>query len=97
MTKNLSSRERREAAKAYLSSLAAQSFPNSDRIYLEGSRPDIRVPMRRIHLSPSLIGGTKEAPVFEENEPVLVYDTSGAYGDPEQTVDVSEGLRNNFV
>lgn len=93
MTKNLSSRERREAAKAYLSSLAAQSFPNSDRIYLEGSRPDIRVPMRRIHLSPSLIGGTKEAPVFEENEPVLVYDTSGAYGDPEQTVDVSEGLQ----
>ncbi len=93
MSKNLTARERRESAKEYLSTLAAQTFPNSDRIYLEGSRADIRVPMRRIHLSPSLIGGTKEAPLFEDNEPVLVYDTSGAYGDPEQTVDVAEGLK----
>lgn len=93
MSKNLTSRERRDAAKAYLSTLAAQTFPNSDRIYLEGSREDIRVPMRRIHLSPSLIGGTKDEPVFEDNAPVLVYDTSGSYGDPEQTVDVADGLK----
>ncbi len=92
MSKNLTSRERRESAKEYLSTLASQTFPNSDREYIEGSRPDIRVPMRRIHLSPSLIGGTKQAPIFEENAPVLVYDPSGAYGDPEQQVDVTKGL-----
>lgn len=92
MSKNLTSRERRESAKEYLSTLASQTFPNSDREYIEGSRPDIRVPMRRINLSPSLIGGTKQAPIFEENAPVLVYDPSGAYGDPDQQVDVTKGL-----
>ncbi len=88
----VSNRVKRQEAQHYLSSLAGQNFPNSDRCYLEGSRPDIRVPMRRIHLSPSLIGGTKEAPLFEENAPVLVYDTAGAYGDPEQQIDVRQGL-----
>lgn len=100
MSKNLSARERRDSAKEYLSTLAAQTFPNSDREYLEGSRPDIRVPMRRIHLTPSLVGGTKQAPVYEENAPVLVYDTSGPYGDPDQTVDVTLGLkplRQNWI
>lgn len=100
MSKNLTSRERRESAKEYLSTLASQTFPNSDREYIEGSRPDIRVPMRRINLSPSLIGGTKQAPIFEENAPVLVYDPSGAYGDPEQQVDVTKGLaplRSNWI
>ncbi len=100
MSKNLSARERRESAKEYLSTLAAQTFPNSDREYLEGPRPDIRVPMRRIHLTPSLIGGTKQAPIYEENAPVLVYDTSGPYGDPDQAVDVTVGLkplRQNWI
>jgi thiamine biosynthesis protein ThiC len=100
MSKNLTARERRDSAKEYLSTLAAQTFPNSDREYLEGPRPDIRVPMRRIHLSPSLVGGTKQAPIYEENAPVLVYDTSGAYGDPEQLVDVTVGLkpiRQNWI
>lgn len=93
MSKNLSARERRESAKEYLSTLAAQTFPNSDREYLSGPRPDIRVPMRRIHLTPSLVGGTKQAPIYEENAPVLVYDTSGPYGDPDQSVDVTLGLK----
>ena len=100
MSKNLTARERRDSAKEYLSTLATQTFPNSDREYLEGSRPDIRVPMRRIHLTPSLVGGTKEAPVYEENAPVLVYDTSGPYGDPDQQVDVTQGLfplRQNWI
>ncbi len=100
MSKNLSARERRESAKEYLSTLAAQTFPNSDREYLEGPRPDIRVPMRRIHLTPSLVGGTKQAPIYEENAPVLVYDTSGPYGDPDQAVDVTVGLkplRQNWI
>lgn len=88
----MTSRDRRESAKAFLSALSTQTFPNSERIYIQGSRPDIRVPMRCIHLSPTLIGGTEQHPIYEENAPVMVYDTSGAYGDPEQTVDVCAGL-----
>ncbi|GAA4492705.1 phosphomethylpyrimidine synthase ThiC [Pseudaeromonas paramecii] len=87
-----SRRERRAQARAYIGQLAGESFPNSDRLYVTGSRPDIRVPMRRIHLSPTLVGGTPEAPVLEANAPVLVYDTAGAYGDPAAQLDVSQGL-----
>jgi len=64
-----SRRERREQAHAYLTRLVGETFPNSDRIYLQGSSEDIRVPMRRIHLAPTLIGGSKEAPQYEPNEP----------------------------
>ena len=92
VTSSLSRRERRERAHDYLTRLVGETFPNSDRIYLQGSSADIQVPMRRIHLSPSLVGGTKEAPQFEDNEPVLIYDTAGAYGDPAQQIDVSSGL-----
>ena len=95
-----SRRERREQAHAYLTRLVGETFPNSDRIYLQGSSEDIRVPMRRIHLAPTLIGGSKEAPQYEPNEPVLVYDTAGAYGDPQMSIDVAQGLprlRDNWI
>jgi len=87
-----SRRVRREQAHHYITQLVGQTFPNSDRIYLLGSRADIRVPMRRIHLAPSLVGGSSEAPRYEPNAPVLIYDTAGAYGDPEQPIDVTQGL-----
>ncbi|RMH52837.1 MAG: phosphomethylpyrimidine synthase ThiC [Zetaproteobacteria bacterium] len=65
----------------------AARFPASRRVYITGSRPDIRVPMREISLSPSRVGG-REVP----NPPLLVYDTSGPYGDAEQSVDLEQGL-----
>ena len=87
-----SRRVRREQAHHYITQLVGQTFPNSDRIYLSGSRADIRVPMRRIHLAPSLVGGSSDAPRYEPNAPVLIYDTAGVYGDPEQPIDVTRGL-----
>ncbi|WP_423246396.1 phosphomethylpyrimidine synthase ThiC [Morganella morganii] len=75
-----------------MSTLKGVNFPNSSRIYLTGSRPDIRVPMREIALSPTLIGGDKANPQYEENEPVPVYDTAGPYGDPQVKLDVRTGL-----
>ncbi|MGJ7384626.1 phosphomethylpyrimidine synthase ThiC, partial [Morganella morganii] len=81
-------REQRDAAEEYISTLKGVNFPNSSRIYLTGSRPDIRVPMREIALSPTLIGGDKANPQYEENEPVPVYDTAGPYGDPQVKLDV---------
>jgi phosphomethylpyrimidine synthase len=64
-----------------------QPFPRSQKIYVQGSRADIRVPMREISLdiTPTEFGG-------EINAPVLVYDTSGPYTDPSVTIDVRQGL-----
>ncbi|MFQ5581149.1 MAG: phosphomethylpyrimidine synthase ThiC [Mariprofundaceae bacterium] len=66
---------------------ARQPFPNSRKVYIEGSRNDIRVPMREISLSP-----TQANLGEEENPPVLVYDTSGPYTDPEIEIDLKKGL-----
>lgn len=83
----------RDAAETYINTLQGISFPNSKRIYLTGSRADIQVPMREIQLTPTLLGGTKEQPQYEQNEAVPVYDTSGAYGDPNAKLNVHEGLK----
>ncbi len=64
-----------------------QPYPNSKKVYIEGSRPDIRVPMREISLSP-----TQTTDGFEENPPILVYDTSGPYTDPDVELDLKKGL-----
>ncbi|WP_313688192.1 phosphomethylpyrimidine synthase ThiC, partial [Pantoea sp.] len=87
-----SRREQRAQAQEFIDSLQGTAFPNSTRIWLTGSREDIRVPMREIQLSPTLTGGSKENPQYEPNEPVPVYDTAGAYGDPSATIDVHQGL-----
>lgn len=66
---------------------ARQPFPNSKKVYIEGSRSDIQVPMREISLSPTT---TSEG--IEENPPILVYDTSGPYTDPDVELDLQKGL-----
>ena len=65
-----------------------KAFENSKKVFLKGTRPDVAVPMREIALSPSNLpdGAT------EENEPVRVYDTSGAWGDPDFHGDHDRGL-----
>ncbi|TLS69116.1 phosphomethylpyrimidine synthase ThiC [Mariprofundus erugo] len=67
---------------------AQQPFPNSRKIYVEGSRPDIRVPMREVSLSPTT---TRDG--VEENAPILIYDTSGPYTDPDAVIDLKLGLQ----
>lgn len=64
-----------------------QPFPNSRKIYVQGSRPDILVPMREIRLTP-----THTDDGVEDNAPVFVYDTSGPYTDPNVSIDVRKGL-----
>jgi hydroxymethylpyrimidine synthase len=49
--------------------------------------------MREIQLSQTLIGGDKDNPQFEDNEPVPIYDTSGPYGDPTSELNVHKGLK----
>ena len=64
-----------------------QPFTNSRKVYIQGSRPDIQVPFREISLSdtPSAFGA-------EKNPPVMVYDTSGPYTDPNVNIDIRNGL-----
>ncbi|MBQ26527.1 MAG: phosphomethylpyrimidine synthase ThiC [Nitrospiraceae bacterium] len=66
------------------------SFPSSRKVYVQGSQPDIAVPMREIHLSPTETNNGNGA--SEPNEPLLVYDTSGPFSDPSITVDIRRGL-----
>jgi phosphomethylpyrimidine synthase len=72
---------------ARISGQSVASLPNSHKIYIAGSRMDIRVPMREISLSdtPTQLGA-------EKNPPLAVYDTSGPYTDPDITIDIRKGL-----
>jgi len=66
---------------------AVQPLPRSRKVYVEGSRADIRVPMREISQSdtPASFGA-------EKNPPLFVYDTSGPYTDPSASIDIRKGL-----
>ncbi|MFD2112335.1 phosphomethylpyrimidine synthase ThiC [Thiorhodococcus fuscus] len=78
-----------------LSEEVTRPFPNSRKIHVTGSRPDLRVPMREVSLTPT---HTNEGE--EENPPVFVYDTSGPYTDPNARIDLLAGLpdvRNAWI
>ena len=75
------------AAEAHVDDATIKPLPNSRKVYVTGSRPDIRVPMREISQSetPTNMGG-------EKNPPIYVYDCSGPYTDPEAKIDLRQGL-----
>ena len=75
------------AATASVDQSAIAPFPNSEKVYVTGSRADIRVPFRRIEQddTPSMMGA-------ESNPPIYVYDTSGPYTDPASRIDIRSGL-----
>jgi phosphomethylpyrimidine synthase len=75
------------AATAAVDAAAVQPLPKSRKVYVTGSRPDLRVPMREIAQSdtPSALG-------TEKNPPLSVYDTSGPYTDPDVKIDIRSGL-----
>jgi phosphomethylpyrimidine synthase len=72
---------------AALSEEVTRPFPASRKVYVAGSRPDIRVGMREIAQTP-----TRTATGLEENPPITVYDTSGPYTEPGAKVDLMQGL-----
>ena len=83
----MSAQEKNLSESAQVDQQSVQPFPRSEKIYVQGSRPDIRVPMRQISLDDTSTDFGAEA-----NAPVLVYDTSGPYTDPAVTIDVRKGL-----
>ena len=76
-----------DSATAMVDDAAVKPLPNSRKVYIEGSRPDIRVPMREISQSP-----TPDSFGGEANPPLYVYDTSGPYTDPAAAIDIRSGL-----
>ena len=72
---------------ARVSQDVAQPFPSSRKVYVAGSRADIRVPMREVAQAVTHASGG-----IEENPPIPLYDTSGPYSDPDVEVDLLKGL-----
>ena len=70
-----------------LSEAVTRPIPGSSKIHVQGSRADLRVPMREVGLAdtPKLFGA-------EKNTPFVVYDTSGIYTDPDAQISLSAGL-----
>ena len=81
------SRETFSAKDARVDVHSVAPLPNSEKIYVTGSRDDMQVPMRKISqaVTPTDMGG-------EENPPIFVYDTSGPYTDPNAEIDIRTGL-----
>lgn len=71
-----------------LSAEVTKPFPKSKKIYVEGSRADIRVPVRQIAQDDTHTSGEPE-----KNPPIFVYDTSGPYTDPNAKIDLMAGLQ----
>ena len=75
------------ASSAHVDEAAVQPLPHSRKVYITGSRADIRVPMREISQSDTPVGMGAE-----KNPPICVYDCSGPYTDPTVKIDIRKGL-----
>ncbi|SER54873.1 phosphomethylpyrimidine synthase [Nitrosomonas sp. Nm51] len=75
------------SATATVDEAAVKPLPNSRKIYVQGSRPDIQIPMREIRQTETMTSNGAE-----RNAPIWVYDTSGPYTDPASRIDIRSGL-----
>ena len=74
------------------SSITRKPFPASKKVYVKGEIHDIHVAMREISLSDSEIYGAGPDAQKIKNAPITVYDTSGPYTDPDQDLNVKNGI-----
>ena len=74
-----------------INTIKVDSYPSSEKVYLDGALFPIKVGMRKINLTPNVRyeGNTR---IETPNDPVLVYDTSGPYTDPAQKIDINQGI-----
>ena len=72
---------------ARLSEEVTRPFPRSEKVYVTGSRPDLKVGMRKVEQDSTETSGGEEA-----NPPIFIYDTSGPYTDPEANINLMKGL-----
>jgi len=96
----MNARQQFVASRAQVDDEAVKPLPASRKVYVEGSRPDIRVPMREIAQTDTPVMGKDGEPGTEKNPPLYVYDTSGPYTDPAVKIDIRAGLaplRANWI
>jgi phosphomethylpyrimidine synthase len=67
--------------------LTRDPISGSRKVYVDGSQPGVRVPMREVRQAP-----TQRSQGVEENPPIVLYDTSGPYTDPAVAIDLERGL-----
>ncbi|QBF84711.1 phosphomethylpyrimidine synthase ThiC [Shewanella maritima] len=84
-------RQTRNQAQEFINNLKPLLHPNSDKVYLDGPN-GIKVGMRKINQTDTIIGGTKDAPITEKNPAIHVYDCAGVYSDPNAEIDVRKGV-----
>ena len=74
-----------------IENIDVNSYPGSEKVYIDGKLHPIKVAMRKVNLTPTvkIIDGER---MTRKNAPVYVYDTSGVYTDPEVKIDINEGL-----
>ena len=74
-----------------IENIDVNSYPGSEKVYIDGEMFPIKVAMRRVNLTPTvdIVNGEK---VITDNAPVYVYDTSGVYTDPNVKININEGL-----
>lgn len=72
--------------------IVKDSYPSSEKVYVNGNLHPIRVGMRKINLTDTvrIIDGKR---IVTHNAPVYVYDTSGAFTDPDVEVNIEKGLQ----
>ncbi len=74
-----------------IENIDVNSYPGSEKIYINGEIHPIKVAMRRVNLTPTvkLVNGER---LIRNNDPIYIYDTSGVYTDPEVKIDINSGL-----
>lgn len=85
-------RQTRANAQQFIDNLKPLLHPNSRKVYLAGSHHNIKVGMRAISQTDTVLGGTEDSPIIEINPDIMVYDCAGSYSDPEANIDVRRGL-----
>ena len=73
--------------------MTVDSYPGSEKVYIKGKLFPIEVAMRKVNLTPTVKTDSGNEKEIVRNEPVYVYDTSGAYTDPEYKININKGLK----
>lgn len=74
-----------------IENIDVNSYPGSEKVYIDGELFPIKVAMRRVNLTPTVKMNGDER-LMTENAPVYIYDTSGVYTDPDVKININEGL-----
>ena len=74
-----------------IENIDVNSYPGSEKVYIDGEIHPIKVAMRRVNLTPT-VNMNKGEKIMTDNDPVYVYDTSGVYTDPTVKININEGL-----